>query len=205
MKKILTIVILLLIGLTVLGGYFFPAALGPLLNLLIDWGILLLGTAGLIGVYYLIKSHVGQVARKEKKFVLSIVLLAAFSTTLILGLFLSIEDPLFIDLMINIQTPVETSLLAILAVVLMTASFRLISTQGWTPMSIAFLTSAVISLALNVGAVNFRLGTEVTAVINYLRRLPLIGARGILLGMALGGLIVGLRVLLTIDKPYGES
>jgi hypothetical protein len=205
MKKILTIVILLLIGLTVLGGYFFPAALGPLLNLLIDWGILLLGTAGLIGVYYLIKSHVGQVARQEKRFVLSIVLLAAFSTTLILGLFLSIEDPLFIDLMINIQTPVETSLLAILAVVLMTASFRLISTRGWTPMSIAFLTSAVISLALNVGAVNFALGNEVTAVINYLRRLPLIGARGILLGMALGGLIVGLRVLLTIDKPYGES
>ena len=204
MKKIIAIVMLLLIGLTVLGGYFFPVALGPLLNLLIDWGILLLGTAGLIGIYYLIKSHVGQVARQEKRFVLSIVLLAAFSITLILGLFLSIEDPLFIDLMINIQTPVETSLLAILAVVLMTASFRLISTRGWTPMSIAFLTSAVISLALNVGVINFSLGAEVTSVMNYLRRLPLIGARGILLGMALGGLIVGLRVLLTIDKPYGE-
>jgi hypothetical protein len=37
-----------------------------------------------------------------------------------------------------------------------------------------------------------------------LRRLPMVGARGILLGMGLGGLIVGLRVLLTIEKPYGE-
>lgn len=204
MKKALAIFILLLVGVTVLGGYFYPAALGPLINLIIDWGILLLGTAGLVGVYYLIKRHVGTIARHEKRFGLSILMLAAFSTTMILGLVLSIQDPLFIDLMINVQTPVETSLLAILAVVLMTASFRLISTRGWTPMSIAFLTSAVISLALNVGVVNSVLGTEATAVINYLRRLPMVGARGILLGMALGGLIVGLRVLLTIDKPYGE-
>jgi hypothetical protein len=204
MKKALAIFILIAVGITVLGGYFFPTALSPLLNLIIDWGILLLGTAGLVGVYYLIKQHVGAIARHEKRFVLSIVLLAAFSTTLILGLILSIRDPLFIDLMINVQTPVETSLLAILAVVLMTASFRLISTRGWTPMSISFLISAVISLALNIGVVNTALGNEASAVINFLRRIPLIGARGVLLGMALGGLIVGLRVLLTIDKPYGE-
>jgi hypothetical protein len=204
MKKALAIFILIAVGIAVLGGYFFPAALSPLLNLIIDWGILLLGTSGLVGVYYLIKRHVGTIARHEKRFVLSIVLLAAFFTTLILGLILSIQDPLFIDLMINVQTPVETSLLAILAVVLMTASFRLISTRGWTPMSISFLISAVISLALNIGVVNAALGNEASAVINYLRRIPMVGARGILLGMALGGLIVGLRVLLTIDKPYGE-
>ena len=204
MKKGLAIFVLILVGISVLGGYFFPAALSPLLNLLIDWGILLLGTAGLVGVYYLIKQHVGSIARHEKRFILSIVMLAAFSVTLILGLISSIQDPLFIDLMINVQTPVETSLLAILAVVLMTASFRLISTRGWTPMSISFLVSAVISLALNIGVVNSALGNEASAVIHYLRRLPLVGARGILLGMALGGLIVGLRVLLTIDKPYGE-
>ena len=204
MKKALAIFILIAVGITVLGGYFFPAALGSILKLIIDWGILLLGTAGLIGVYYLIKRHVGSIARHEKRYVLSIVLLAAFSMTLILGLISSIQDPLFIDLMINVQTPVETSLLAILAVVLMTASFRLISTRGWTPMSISFLTSAFISLALNIEVINSALGSEASAVINYLRRLPLVGARGILLGMALGGLIVGLRVLLTIDKPYGE-
>jgi hypothetical protein len=204
MKKALAIFILIAVGIAVLGGYFFPAALSPLLNLIIDWGILLLGTAGLVGVYYLIKRHVDTITRHEKRFVLSIVLLAAFFTTLILGLILSIQDPLFIDLMINVQTPVETSLLAILAVVLMTASFRLISTRGWTPMSISFLISAVISLALNIGVVNAALGNEASAVINYLRRIPMVGARGILLGMALGGLIVGLRVLLTIDKPYGE-
>ena len=204
MKKIFPILILLLVGLTVLGGYFFPSALSPILNLIIEWGILLLGAAGLIGIYYLIKNHVVKIIQQEKQFILSIVLLIAFTGTLIMGLVLTIQDPLFIDLMVNVQIPVETSLLAILAVILMTASFRLISTRGWTPMSIAFLISAVVSLALNLGAINYVLGSDGVPIIYYLRRLPLVGARGILLGMGLGGVIVGLRVLLTIDKPYGE-
>lgn len=204
MKKVLAILILLLVGLAVLGGYIFPDTLGPLLSLLIDWGILLIGTAGLVGIGYLIKSHVGVIARKEKRSFLSIILLIAFVITLILGLILSIEDPVFVDLMMNVQIPVETSLLALLAVVLMTASFRLISTRGWTPMSIAFLIGTVMSLALNLAVFNVNLGPTGAAIINFVRRLPLVGARGILLGMALGGLIVGLRVLLTIDKPYGE-
>lgn len=204
MKKILAIFFLLLVGLAVLGGYIFPDTLGPLLSLLIDWGILLIGTAGLVGIGYLVKSHVGVIARKEKRSFLSIILLIAFVITLILGLILSIEDPVFIDLMMNVQIPVETSLLALLAVVLMTASFRLISTRGWTPMSIAFLIGTVMSLALNLAVINFNLGPTGAAIMHFVRRLPLVGARGILLGMALGGLIVGLRVLLTIDKPYGE-
>ena len=204
MKKVLPIFILLLVGLAVLGGYIFPDALSPILNLLIDWGILLIGTAGLVGIGYLIKRHVDVITRKQKRSFLSIILLSSFLITLILGLIVSIEDPIFIDLILNVQVPVETSLLAILAVVLMTASFRLISTRGWTPMSIAFLIGTVMSLALNIVVVNLNMGPTGTVILNFLRRLPLVGARGILLGMALGGLIVGLRVLLAIDKPYGE-
>jgi hypothetical protein len=39
--------------------------------------------------------------------------------------------------------------------------------------------------------------------LHFIQRLPLVGMRGILIGMALGGLIVGLRVLLAFDRPYG--
>lgn len=37
-----------------------------------------------------------------------------------------------------------------------------------------------------------------------LNLLPGAGARGILLGIALGSLLTGLRVLLGIDRPYSE-
>jgi hypothetical protein len=204
MKKIFAISILLLVGLSVLAGYFFPKQLSPILSLIIDWGILLVGTAGLIGIGYLIKNHVQKLGRREKGSFFSVILLVAFLATLISGLVLSIQHPFFVDLMINVQLPVETSLLAILAVVLLAASFRLIRTRGWTPMSIAFLSSSVFTLALDVGSFYYGSGTVGVTLLNFLRRLPLVGARGVLIGMALGGLIVGLRVLLTIDKPYGE-
>jgi hypothetical protein len=204
MKRLLAIGIVLLTGLTVLGGYIIPQSLGPILGLLIDWGIILIGAAGLVGIGYLISKHIGILVKRNKRSFLSVVLLLAFLFTLVFGLVLSIQHPSFIDLIFNIQIPVETSLLAILAVILMAASFRLISTRGWTPMSISFLISAIFSLAVNIGVFNVVTGSIGTAVLSLLNRLPLIGARGILLGIALGGLIVGLRVLLTIDKPYGE-
>jgi len=204
MKKILAISILLLIGLTVLAGYLFPQELSPVLSLIIDWGILLIGTAVLIGIGYLIKRHISLISQREKQNFLSIILLLAFISTIIFGLIFSFNHPVFTDLMINVQYPVETSLLAILAVVLLTASFRLISTRGWTPMSIAFLCSAVITLGLDAGSIYLGSGGAGDVILNFLHRLPLVGARGILLGMGLGGLIVGLRVLLTIEKPYGE-
>lgn len=205
MKRILPILIAIITGLIVLGGYFFADTLSPLLNMIVDWGLLLIGTTGLIGIGYLLKKHVSIVVKKERSSFLSIVLLAAFLISIVTGLVTSIRSTLFSDLMINVQIPVETSLLAILAVVLMTAGFRLITTRGWTPMSIAFLTSAVVTLGLNIIVFHLQSDSSGALVINFLRRLPLVGARGILLGMALGGMIVGLRVLLTIDKPYGKK
>ena len=85
MKKVLPIFILLLVGLAVLGGYIFPDALSPILNLLIDWGILLIGTAGLVGIGYLIKRHVDVITRKQKRSFLSIILLSSFLITLVIN------------------------------------------------------------------------------------------------------------------------
>jgi hypothetical protein len=106
---------------------------------------------------------------------------------------------------LNIQIPVEAGLLAVLGLVLFSASLRLIRTQGWTPLSISFLLSAVITLVFDSGVLPVASGSAFAQVIGFLRRLPLAGARGILIGMALGGLMVGLRVLLTLDRPYGEE
>jgi len=106
---------------------------------------------------------------------------------------------------LNIQIPVEASLLGVLAVILLIASLRLIRTQGWTPLSISFMVSAVIALVIESGVLPMAPQSLVGQVIGFLRRLPIAGTRGILMGMALGGLLVGLRVLLGVDRPYGEE
>jgi hypothetical protein len=198
------IVIAVSTGLIVLAGYFFQAQLGPVLSMILDWGILLAGAAGLIGVAYLFRMHLLKIIQNKKGVFYSGVVLAAFLFALIAGFILTPQNSFYRHLILNVQIPVEASLLAILAIMLLYAGLRLIQTRGWTPMSGAFLVSAIVSLIIDLGFIQTRSGTLGAELIALLDRLPTAGARGILLGMALGGMVVGLRVLLTVDRPYGE-
>ncbi len=204
MKKIMGIVIGVSTGLIVLAGYFFQAQLSPLLSMIMDWGILVAGVLGLIGLGYLLCMHILKIAKRQKGALNSVIVLAAFMLALIAGFALTPQSSFYQNLILNVQVPVEASLLAILAVTLLYASLRLFRTRGWTPMSVAFLLSAVVSLILDLGFIQAQSGSLGADLLLLLDRLPTAGARGILLGMALGGLVVGLRVLLAIDRPYGE-
>jgi hypothetical protein len=202
-KKVFGILTVLLVGLTVLSGYFFQAQLSPVLALIFQTGLVLFSAAGLIGIGYLLVLHIRRVIRGEKRIIQSVVLLIAFLIALIVGFVLTPQSTLYRDLILNVQIPVEASLLAVLAVTLLYASLRLIRVRGWTPMSIAFLGSAVFSLVLNSGLIQVSETSLGGRILAFLERLPLVGARGILIGMALGGLVMGLRYLLSLDRPYG--
>ncbi len=117
---------------------------------------------------------------------------------------LSPQSPFYRDLILNIQIPVETSLLAILAATLLFASLRLIRTRGWTPLTIAFMASTFMSLVFTLGLIRTASGSVGEQVLGFFQRLPMVGARGVLIGMALGGLLMGLRYLFSINSPGGE-
>jgi hypothetical protein len=202
MKKIVPIIIACGTGLTILGGYFYQDRLAPVLGLLIHWGISLVGVAGLIGIAYLVRMHFNRIAHKQKGGFYSVIVLIPFLITLIAGLILTPDNPLYRNWVLNIQVPVETSLLAILSVTLLYASLYLIRTRGWTLMSVGFMVGALISLIFNLAVYQIQPASMREVWVGFLRRLPLAGLRGILIGMALGGLIVGLRVLLAVDRPY---
>lgn len=204
MKKVLWIVIAALTGLTVLAGYFFRTQLNPILALIFEWGLVLIAAAGLIGIGILISRHIKRILHWEKGAFQSIIVLIAFLGALTAGFVLSPQSQTYRNLILNIQAPVETSLLAILAVTLLAASLRLIRVRGWTTLSIAFLVSAVFSLVLNLGWIRMPSGSLAENILAFFARLPLAGARGIILGMAIGGLVVGLRYLFAIDRPGGD-
>ena len=204
MKKILWIVIAALTGLTVLAGYFFQTQLSPALALIFEWGLVLLAVAGLIGIGMLLTRHIRRIIYWEKGAFYSVVVLVAFLVALIAGFVLTPKSELYRNLILNVQVPVEASLLAILAVTLLVASLRIIRVRGWTPMSIAFLVSAVFSLIINLSWIRTPSGSLAEGILAFFTRLPMIGARGVLLGMAIGGLVVGLRYLLAVDRSGGE-
>jgi hypothetical protein len=99
--------------------------------------------------------------------------------------------------------PVEASLLAILAVTLVYASIRLLRRRT-DLISVLFLISAVLFLLALMPTPfgPFPLDQLITFFVGMFSRG---GARGLLIGVALGTLLTGLRVLFGIDRPYGGN
>jgi len=164
---------------------------------LIHWGVSLAGLAGLVGIVHLLKVHGFKVKARGQGRFSSLLVILSFLVTLAAGIWLTPANPGFQNVIISIQTPVETSLMAVLAITLALAGLRLFQRKK-DLMSVIFILSAVVFLLGMVGV--FPAGTG--SIGGWLQRLPLAGGRGILLGVALGSLITGLRTLLGMDRPY---
>lgn len=202
MMPIVALVLAVLAGLIVLIGYFVPA-LRPVQEIVLNWTIILAGVAALVGVFSLILVHGNKVAQHEKGRVYSAVLLVCLIATFVFGLLLGPDHPGMRLLVDGIIVPVEATLMALLAVTLIYASIRLLRRRA-NVMSIVFLGTALLML---VASATLPFG-EIGALSDFIRPwfqhvLALGGARGILIGVALGTLTTGLRVLFGAERPYG--
>lgn len=108
-------------------------------------------------------------------------------------------------LMLNgLILPVESALMALLAVTLLYAGVRLLRRRADFT-SLVFLATAVLVL---IGSATLPFGnipilTDLSLWVK--QTLAVGGARGILIGVALGALLTGLRVLFGADRPYGGN
>jgi hypothetical protein len=193
------------IGLIVLLSYFIQI---PLLQqvqtLLIGWAVTLAGIALLVGVLNLVSVHWQKMRapRDRGRDGYSVVLLIAFAVTLVAGFIFTPLHPQYRQVVLSIQAPIEISLLAILAISLAYASLRLFQRRGGF-MATVFVASVVFFLVVSSGVFGDpAAGPVASGFYGTFNRLPVAGARGILLGIALGSVTTGLRILLGADRPY---
>lgn len=117
-----------------------------------------------------------------------------------------------------ILSPVSGALAGLMAFFMILAGYRLLK-RRFTPMSVAFaLTLVMMAIALAplpAGVSDFTIPVTVNGqatqqsvrllVGNWIAQVPATaGARGLLLGVALGTIATALRHLLAFDRPYGE-
>lgn len=202
--RIIALILAVVTGLIVLVGYFVPAV-APIQAIFLNWAIILAGAATLVGVLNLILVHGNKVAQREKGGVYSAILLVCLFATFVFGLVLGPDHPGMRLLVNGIIVPVEATLMALLAVTLLYASIRLLRRRT-NVMSIVFLGTALLML---IASATLPFG-EIGVLNNFLHPwfqhvLALGGARGILIGVALGTLTTGLRVLLGAERPYGDT
>jgi hypothetical protein len=193
------------IGLIVLISYFVQIPLlQHLQTLLIGWAVILAGIALLVGILNLVSVHWRKMRmpRERGRDPYSPVLLIAFAVTLVAGLILTPLHPQYRQVVLSIQAPIEISLLAILAISLAYASLRLFQRRGGF-MATVFVASVIFFLVVSSGIFGDpAAGPLSSGFYGTFNRLPVAGARGILLGIALGSVTTGLRILLGADRPY---
>lgn len=202
--RVFTAVIAIAAGVLILGGYFFPA-LSDVQTLLLNWAIILAGAAALVGIFNLVSVHADKICRQEKGSTYSALLLIALVTTFLFAMLLRPEHETMKIVLSGIIIPVEASLMGLLTISLLYAAVRLLRRRA-DLMGIIFLITAAL-LILGSATLPFGnmpvLGTFIRPWITQV--LALGGARGILIGVALGALTTGLRVLFGADRPYGGN
>jgi hypothetical protein len=197
-------VIAISVGVIVLLGYFISLpTISGFGYLLLQWVVILAGVAGLIGIWNLFSVHLQKIRERQPGAINSMVLLFFLLLTALVSITPALQ-PLQGMILNGILVPVEISLMAVLAVTLVYASLRLLKVRG----SLASMLFLVTALLILLG----------TTPMPYIGQLPIIsdwvrpfisnnlasgGARGILLGVALGTLTTGLRILFGADRPYG--
>jgi len=204
--RIFTAAFAIAAGFIVLLGYFFPAQLESLRFLLIDWAIIIAGVAVLVGIFNLVAVQMEKIRTRQKGGIYGAILVVSLFITVISGLILGPQHPYMRLAMDAIIIPVESSLMAILAVTLIYASIRLLR-RRLDVTSVLFLVVAVVFLIAVMptpfGPLLGERGNQF--VVDTLGTFSQGGTRGLLIGIALGTLLTGLRVLFGIDRPYGGN
>lgn len=201
--SLINVVIAVAAGALVFLGYVFPEVLGSFRSILLQWSIILAAFAILVGIINLMQAHWHKVTTRQPKSIYSVVVLASLVATILITGISGPTGKWSLWIYNNVQVPVEISLMAVLAIVLVYVAVRLMRRRT-TWYNGLFLVTVLLML---LSAAPLYMIGEVS-LLNSIRAfisdiLAVAGARGLLLGVALGTIAAGLRVLIGADRPYG--
>jgi hypothetical protein len=208
---ILSTAVAITAGLIILYSYFFPIPLGfDVKGTLLGWAIALAAVALLIGIVNLLRVHGRKIADDSANgsAFYSLVLILAFAVSFILALVFGPGHEWSLWLFSHVQLPIESSMMAILAVSLAYAAARLLR-RRMNAFSVVFALTVFFVLMGASPVANGNL-ILVSDILRFMRDWltevwATAGARGILIGVALGTIATGLRILMGADRPYSSD
>lgn len=191
------------VGIVVLLGYFFPQDLFVNLRIiLLRWASILAAVALLVGVVNLFSVHWRKSVTDESNRINSLALVVAFVITLGVTSLAGPTHPVSLWIFNYVQIPIEGSLMGLLTVVLIYAGIRLLRRKP-NLLSIIFIATTVVILLMTGPLFGIDL-PGLAGLRTWIGDVPAVaGARGILIGVSLGIVAAGLRILMGADRPYG--
>lgn len=199
-KSYLAAVVAILSGAIVLFSFIFPTAgIQNIRGFLLELVIWLAAIAFLIAIGKITIYHINQIQRKSRSSIYSItfvlMMIAAFSVTMFL------DSPESEFILRYIQIPAETAFLAIISFTMIYSVFRWIRRKP-SLYNLTFVVVVIATLVSNIGFLG--LGFLQNNALFSPMQWASAGIRGILIGVALGTMIQGVRILLGLERPYGK-
>lgn len=168
---------------------------------LISWATIVIAFALLLGFVNVITVHLNRIRGRKPGSIYSGVLLVSLLGTLLFGI-AGPTSPNTQFIFEYILQPLEATFFALLALFIATAAFRAFRIRNLE--TFFFVLFAVIVLLGQV-PVSIYIWPEFPVIKDWILNVPVLaGVRGILLGVALGTIATGLRVLIGADRPYTD-
>lgn len=205
-KRILPASVAIGAGILVFLGYLFPH---PLLTTvrdeLVRWAVIIAAFAFILGFFNLLRVHLGRSRKSGSIYSAALVLAALVSLGLTMSALLVPALRFFGDWWFRyVLSPLQATVAGLVAFVLAVALFRLVRHRREVGVLIFLITVLIVLLGtLPVPAL---LGGQMVALRTWwMNVLAMAGMRGLLIGVGLGTLLIGLRILLGSDRPYSDG
>ncbi len=180
----------------------------------VEWTVIVVAFAMLLGVLNVLRVHAQRI-QSRKSIVYSLVLVISFLAVFIPG----ILSPQFVPSGLRawvgpsgyivdfvyryVQRPLQATIFSLMAFFVFTAALRVFRIR-----SASSFVMFIAALFVLLGSAKLSLGGDWTPFVvarDWIMSVPVLaGARGILLGIALGTIITGLRLLLGAERPYSD-
>jgi len=188
------------VGLVVLLDFFFTLPLLDAIGFAFrEWTILLTAFAVLLGLVNLMQVHLSRIFRRnEPNTGYSVLVLLTAVSVFFIGLVFRLPSPQMDWLFNNAYLPLQSAFFALVAFFLATAAYRALRARS-------IETTWMLVAALIVFLGQTPLFNALTQLKEWILNVPsTAGARGILLGVAIGTIATGLRLIVGLDRPYSE-
>lgn len=201
-KKWGPILVASITGLVVLVGYLFPTpTLAYARDHIIEWGVIVAAFAFILGLLNLLRVHTRRIFRFQKGWPYSLILLLTASISWIPPVLYGVSHSTTRRLVDELMGPLGSSLAALLVFTLTLAAFRSLRIRH-SAESTLFVVVVILVLLGSTPLVGLEWLREIRSWVTQVPAMA--GMRGLLLGVALGIVITGLKVLLGSEHPHSE-
>jgi hypothetical protein len=200
---VISVAVAIATGLVVLVQQFFSNPyLDPIGNFLVASATYLVGFALLLALLNLLSVHFQRVAQRSANAWSSAVILITATGVFVTVLPSGGASAASAWIFRFVYQPLEASFLALLVFFSASAAYRALRVRSWEN---ALLVISALVVLIGAAPISRAVTSFLPEAKEWLLNVPTVaGVRGILLGVALGVIATGLRLLTGIDRPYSE-